>query len=316
MAVNGYLSVWKPSGPTSFDVVRRIRRASRTKRVGHGGTLDPAAEGILPILLGHGTRMSEELEACAKAYRARILLGTRTDTLDLQGVVLEERDPSGATQEEVLTILPDFTGVIRQVPPMYSALKRQGQRLYDLARQGIEVDRAAREVTVYSIELVDWAPPHLTLDVVCGRGTYIRSLAADLGDRLGCGAVLEHLVRKRVGPFREEEAVGLETAEAAFEAGEGERLVTPLVALFPGWPALRLRPTTLRQVTFGAPLSPEASEWTTTPGSPEPPFTPMPPSGRAVALGPEGGLVALLNEETTGRWHPRKVLITDVASGA
>jgi tRNA pseudouridine55 synthase len=305
--MNGYLPIWKPAGPTSFDVVRRIRRASRVKRVGHGGTLDPAAEGVLPVLLGQGARMSEYLEECAKAYRARVLLGVRTDTLDMEGQVLERRDPSAVAREQVEALLPAFTGVILQTPPMYSALKREGQRLYELARQGIEVERAARKVTVYDIRLVEWAPPGLTLDVVCGRGTYIRSLAADLGDRLGCGAALERLARTRVGPFRAEDAVPLEEAEAAFADGRVEGMVLPLEALFAGWPCVHLDSEAARRVASGSTVNIPSTAWSLVPGVVEKPFSPPPQAGTAIAFGPEGRFLALLALEGGDVWRPRKV---------
>lgn len=313
MTINGYLSIWKPPGPTSFDIVRRIRRASGIKRVGHGGTLDPAAEGILPILLGAGTRMSEELERCAKTYEARILLGIQTDTLDMEGRILEERNPSAVTREDVLAALPSFRGTIQQVPPMFSALKHSGRRLYDIAREGKEVEREAREVTIYAIEIVDWSPPRVTLAVTCGRGTYIRSLAADLGEQLGCGATLEHLQRTRVGPFTRENAYEIDAVEMAFGESQAESLVMPLTAVFPGWPALRLNQESVQRARTGALLGPEAGTWDTVPGSTDPPFVLPPSPEKAVALDTAGKLVALLTKETQLHWHPRKVL-TGVSS--
>lgn len=307
--MDGLLNIWKPPGPTSFEVVRRLRQAlPQRERVGHGGTLDPLAEGVLPILIGQATRLSEFLEGCAKAYRACILLGLRTDTFDIQGQVLDRVDPSRVTEEAVRVALPAFTGPILQRPPAFSALKRGGQPLYRLARRGEKVETVPRPVVVHKIVLLAWEPPRLFLEVVCGRGTYVRSLAADLGDQLGCGAALEALTRLQVGPFRGEEALGLEQAEAAFREGRGPSLVTPLDSLFPGWPALRLSAAHLPRALVGALLGPEAGTWGRVPAPrrEEAPFLPPPPEDRAVAYGPDGQMVAMLVAEG-GFWRPHKV---------
>ena len=203
------LNVFKPAGMTSFDVVRDIRQKLGLKKVGHAGTLDPMAEGILLVMLGKATRKSSELSSLKKAYRAGILLGKETDTYDITGKVVRSGDASGVSLDMIRAILDKFTGEIEQVPPMYSALKRKGHRLYKLARQGIKVALEARPVFIYDITILSWNNPHLMLDVVCSKGTYVRSLAHDLGVELGCGACLESLLRTAVGEYRVEDSVGL-----------------------------------------------------------------------------------------------------------
>ena len=157
-SLNGFLSIWKPPGATSFDIVKRLRRASRVKRVGHGGTLDPAAEGVLPILFGQATRLSNRIEELAKGYEGEILLGTVTDTLDMDGTVLDTRPTDHVTEQALRDTIPEFTGEIQQVPPMYSALKHQGERLYEIARRGEEVQREPRAVMVYGIDVQSRCP--------------------------------------------------------------------------------------------------------------------------------------------------------------
>lgn len=205
--VSGFLNLNKPRGPSSFAFVSMVRRLTGIRRVGHGGTLDPLADGVLPLCLGQATRMMDHLLDGRKEYRARVRLGITTDTYDAEGDVVAERDASGVSLRDVEALLPRYAGSILQVPPMYSALKQGGRTLYSMARQGLEVERAPRPVQVYRIEVTAWEPPHFTLEVECSRGTYIRSLAYDLGEALGCGAHLAALTRTRVGPFRIEDAV-------------------------------------------------------------------------------------------------------------
>ena len=221
----GLLNIDKPAGMTSMDVVRRIKRASGQKRVGHGGTLDPLATGVIVVSLGQATRMMEFLIDGTREYRGQIELGVATDTYDAQGGVTARNDASLVTLLDVERALGPFTGQIQQVPPMYSALKRQGKRLYELARAGIEVEREPRQVEVSDIEVLNWAPPIVELKVACGRGFYVRSLAHDLGRALGCGGHLTSLVRLRSGPFRVAEAMALDDAEQAFADGAWEECV-------------------------------------------------------------------------------------------
>lgn len=214
---DGILNLDKPYGMTSMEIVRRIKRASRAKRVGHGGTLDPVATGVIPICLGRATRTMEYLLAGTKDYRAKVEFGAATDTYDALGKITTRADASHVTVGEIEKVLKSFKGEIDQVPPMFSALKRKGKRLYDLARAGIEIEREPRKVKVLSIDLKDWHYPVATVEVQCGRGFYMRSLAHDLGQLLGCGAHLKNLVRLRSGPFELSSALSLEDAEQLFD---------------------------------------------------------------------------------------------------
>jgi tRNA pseudouridine55 synthase len=226
--INGVLNINKPDGMTSMDVVRHIKRASRQKRVGHGGTLDPFAVGVIPVCLGQATRMMEYLIDGTRVYRAVVELGVETDTYDIEGAVTYRGDASGITLEDIQAALDGFKGDIKQVPPMYSALKQNGKRLYELARAGIEVEREARDVEVHDIVIRDWSSPTFEIDVQCGRGFYVRSLAYDLGQILGCGGHLKSLARLRAGTFAIEEAVDLSEAERLFYEGGWEAMVSPL----------------------------------------------------------------------------------------
>ena len=210
-----------------MSLVRRLKRAGAVKKVGHGGTLDPIATGVVPVCLGRATRVMEYLVDGVKEYRAGVELGVETDTYDAMGEVVHTSDASDVTRDDVAAALSRFRGRIEQVPPMYSALKRQGKRLYELARAGIEVDREPRSVDVYAIEVTDWSPPVATIDVTCGRGFYMRSLAHDLGRELGCGAHLRDLVRTRSGPFHIDDALSIEDAETAMEEEDWSYLAAP-----------------------------------------------------------------------------------------
>ncbi len=205
-ALDGLLLAEKGAAVTSFQVVAHLRRVLGVAKVGHGGTLDPMATGILPVLLGAATKVTAYLTAQDKEYVATIRLGVTTDTLDATGRVLEERPVPPLGRAHLVAVLGRFEGEIDQVPPMFSALHAGGRRLHELARAGIEVERAPRRVRIDEIELGEWASPRLRVRVACGKGTYIRSLAADVGAALGCGAHLEALQRTRVGPFRLDDA--------------------------------------------------------------------------------------------------------------
>jgi tRNA pseudouridine55 synthase len=235
--MDGILNVNKPAGKTSYGVVAGIRRLSGEKRVGHAGTLDPDATGVLPVCLGKATRLVEYLAGAAKTYRAVIALGAATDTYDAAGVITQRADPSGIDRGRVEIALEQFRGPIRQTPPMYSALKHGGQPLYKLARAGITVERPSRPVTVYRLEITGWNPPEFTLEIECSKGTYIRSLAHDIGQALGCGAYLKELARTAYGPFKIEDAVPPSQIEEAFRSGDRERFIHPPDYVLQGYPS-------------------------------------------------------------------------------
>jgi tRNA pseudouridine55 synthase len=223
--MTGVVVIDKPRGITSFDVVARVRRALGERRVGHTGTLDPMATGVLPVCVGEATKLVPFLMGGDKEYEAEARLGVTTDTLDATGVVTSETDAAHVSRGDVEQALAGFVGTIQQRPPMHSALRVGGKRLYELARQGVEVDRDPRPVVVHAIEILRYEAPDLCLRVRCGKGTYIRSLAADLGAALGVGAHLTGLRRTRVGPFGVADALALDTL------APGTRLMTPAQAL-------------------------------------------------------------------------------------
>lgn len=232
--MTGILCLRKPEGITSFQAVRKIRGITGEKKAGHCGTLDPEATGVLPVMLGGATRFLEFLPTTPKRYRAVMKLGVRTDTLDLTGNVLETKEVS-VGREEILSALDGFRGEILQVPPMYSALKKDGVRLYDLARQGVEVEREARPVTIYELELLpdgtdgtDPAQGEYVLDVTCSGGTYIRTLLDDIGTKISCGASMAALLRTQVGVFTLDRAVTLEALGEAKASGTLDDYVLPL----------------------------------------------------------------------------------------
>lgn len=209
--MNGVINIYKNTGMTSFDVVAMVRRVAKMKKVGHTGTLDPAASGVLPVCLGKATKIIDYIMENKKVYRVNLKLGMVTDTYDLEGEVLREKDASHITKDEILNCINSFVGIIDQVPPMYSALKQNGVRLYELARQGIEVHRDARKVTIYSIENIKIeSNDNIQMDVCCSKGTYIRSLCYDIGEKLNVGATMTALERIQNGPFTKEEAINIE----------------------------------------------------------------------------------------------------------
>ena len=233
--MNGILNINKPLGKTSFSIVAMVKRLTGEKRVGHAGTLDPMARGVLPICLGQATRLVEYLIDTTKIYRAEIELGVTTDTYDSEGRVTQRSNVSSITLEQLEIALNSFRGVITQIPPMYSAVKYQGKPLYELARAGINVERKSRTAKIYSLEVKDWRNPVLTIEVTCGKGTYIRSLANDLGQMLGCGASLKSLERSRCGIFDINEAVTPERFENACQDGYWESLLYPMDSILSRW---------------------------------------------------------------------------------
>jgi tRNA pseudouridine55 synthase len=257
----GVLLVDKPKGITSHDVVARVRRVAGLRRVGHAGTLDPGATGLLLILLARGTRLSQFLTGLEKSYSAGIRLGEESNTLDADGVVTRRR-PVTCGREDLERALAGFLGPLQQLPPMFSAVKVEGRRLYSLARQGIEVEREARPVFVFEIRLEAFDPPEAQIFLRCSSGTYVRSLVQDLGEALGCGALVSELRRISVGPYQLEHAVSLRALEEDPELWN--RAQVPLDALLSHFPRRTLSPGEAERVRSGLDLSasePGMSGW-------------------------------------------------------
>jgi len=292
MSVFGLLNVHKPSGPTSHDIVAAVRRGTDVKKVGHAGTLDPMASGVLVLCLGPATRLSEYVMESRKTYRARVRFGVETDTYDAEGTVIAENDRP-VTQEAVEGALAAFRGPIEQVPPMYSAIKQGGKKLYELARAGQEVERPARSVTIYQIELLAWAPPDAVLDVMCSPGTYIRSLAHDLGAAVGIGAHLAALERTTSGPFTAVNAVEWAELQAAMDADTWrDALLPPDMALMDA-PAVYLSPEDAGHVRHGRLIA----------ATPD-----IHAAALARAYDPDGQFFAVL-ERREQHWKPGKVFV-------
>ena len=234
--MNGIVIVDKPREWTSQDVTARLRRVFNTRRIGHGGTLDPMATGVLPVFVGRATRGVEFFEHAEKAYEAVLLLGRTTDTEDVFGSTLTEQEVN-LSEEEFLSILPKFRGKIQQVPPMYSALKVNGQKLCDLARKGRQVERQPRTVTIHALECLAFDGQTARLRVHCSKGTYIRTLCKDIGEALGCGGCMESLRRVTAGAYKIEEAVALQTL---IDSPAPEAYLLPIDSLFTAYPAVTL----------------------------------------------------------------------------
>jgi tRNA pseudouridine55 synthase len=295
--MDGIFNINKAIGMTSHDVVARVRRLTQQRRVGHAGTLDPAASGVLPICLGQATRVAEYLSESGKCYRAIVVFGAVTDTYDAEGEVLRSA-PVHLTREEIAAVLPEFLGHQMQFPPLYSAIKLAGQPLYKLARAGIEAERQARPIEIYRLEVLDWQPPVLTLEVECSKGTYVRSLAYDLGERLGCGAHLGGLVRLRSGPFTLDESLTLEELAQALEDGSWiNYLYAPDEALLDRL-AVILGPVTEQRLLLGQNLR-----------FPQPAHLRAPVDALLRAYSTDGRFLGILCwQPSTNTWHPQKVL--------
>ena len=237
--MNGILLIDKPRDWTSHDVVGKLRGILRERRIGHSGTLDPMATGLLVVFIGRATRAVEFAEAHEKEYHAGLRLGMVTDTQDVTGTVLEQCDCS-VTREKLEAVLPRFRGEIQQIPPMYSAIKVQGKKLYEIARKGGEVERKPRSVTISKLEVTGEEHGDYLLDVVCSKGTYIRTLCHDIGGALGVGGTMSALRRVRAGQFSLENAYTLEQVQQAADAGRAEELLLPVDALFSKYPAVTL----------------------------------------------------------------------------
>lgn len=234
--MDGIVIVDKPSGWTSQDVVSKLRGIFKTRRIGHGGTLDPMATGVLPVFVGRATRAVEFFEHAEKTYEATLRLGISTDTEDITGEVLEEK-PVNVTEEQFLEILNRFRGEIFQIPPMYSAIKINGQKLCDLARKGREVERKPRPVTIYALDCLSFEGQTAKLRIHCSKGTYIRTLCKDIGDALGCGGCMESLRRVTAGEYEISKAVTMETLVNAEDPGI---FLLPTDSLFASYPAVTL----------------------------------------------------------------------------
>ena len=254
--MDGILNINKPKGKTSFSIVARIRRLSGEKQVGHAGTLDPAATGVLPVCLGRGTRVIEYLVNTTKTYYARIEFGTATDTYDGSGQSTHEGDISEIKKRRIEAALDAFRGRIEQTPPMYSAVKHQGQPLYKLARAGITIERKKRTAVIHRLELVSWRKPVATVEVECSKGTYIRSLANDLGEHLGCGAFLLSLVRTRCGIFDIEDAITISQFEEACQNGNWQELLHPIDIVLQDLPTLIIDEDAEKAFKTGKPITP------------------------------------------------------------
>ena len=291
-SVSGVLVVDKPVGMTSHDVVQRIRSGTHIRRAGHTGTLDPRASGVLVVLIGPAVRLSEYVSTSDKRYQAVLRFGMTTSTYDTEGEITS-RAPVDISYEELEETLSTFVGEFKQTPPIYSAIKVGGRKAYDIARDGETLDLEPRTINVYSIELLDWDPPEAVIDIHCSSGTYIRSLASDLGEKLGCGATLVGLRRTRNGQFGLRDAVSLSKLEDAFNDGDWYKYLIPAAEALSDWYTVVLTYEQVDAVRHGhrvpAPEVVQAGLW-----------------GRAVSE--EGELVALIEYDAeTNEWQPRKV---------
>lgn len=292
-AISGVLVVDKPIGLTSHDVVQIIRKGTNIRRAGHTGTLDPRASGVLVVLVGPAVRLSEYVSASDKRYQAVIRLGSTTDTYDAEGQVTSS-SPVNITEEQFDAELKSFIGEIEQTPPPYSAIKIKGKKAYELAREGEEVELLPRKIQVYNLELLEWAPPEAVIDVYCSSGTYVRSLAYDLGEKLGCGAHLVGLRRTKSGRFTLRDAVPLRKLREAFEAGNWYQYLIPAAEALSDWHAIELTHEQVESVRHGhrVPGNPGEGQW-------------------ARGISEAGELIALLEfDEAANEWQPRKVFFS------
>jgi tRNA pseudouridine55 synthase len=290
----GILNVDKPPGVTSHDVVVAVRRMVRQRKVGHAGTLDPMATGVLLVCLGQATRVSEYLMRSSKTYRAVVRLGISTTTDDADGEITGQSQVS-VTREQVEDALQHFVGRICQVPPVYSAIKRDGKRLYELARRGIDVDVPAREVDIHWVRILEWAPSMVQFEVHCGPGTYVRALARDLGVALGCGAHLWALRRIASGSFAVADALTLDQLGQALAEGRLSRALHPLDTAFLHLPALPLDLDASHRLSMGQQVEGAVADGE---------------GSLARAYAPDGRLVALVaQDEHTLAWRPHKVFL-------
>lgn len=249
--IDGILNINKSTGMTSHDVVAKVRKLLKQKRVGHAGTLDPAASGVLPICVGQGTRVAEYLSESGKTYTADIFFGVVTDTYDAEGSIVRTASTESLTLEQIQEALTGFLGPQMQMPPLYSAIKLQGQPAYKRMRAGEEVMLEPRPIVLSQLDILAWQPPHLTLAIECSKGTYIRSLAYDLGERLGCGAHLAGLIRTRSGPFMLSDSITLDQLAEAVENGNIEQYLHAADSVLQHYPAILLDAATTERVLHG-----------------------------------------------------------------
>ena len=252
--MDGVIVIRKEKGFTSHDVVAKLRGILHMKKIGHTGTLDPDAEGVLPVALGKATRLVDMITDKEKTYEAVMRLGVVTDTQDMSGTVLSQTEDISVTEEELRTVIGSFVGDYMQVPPMYSALKVNGKKLYELAREGKTVERKARPVHFYEIEILDIDFPLVRFCVTCSKGTYIRTLCHDIGEKLGCGAAMETLLRTQVGRFTLDDAITLAQAEEAVQAGEIESKVAGIEQILAEYPRVCCTEAGDRLLANGNPL--------------------------------------------------------------
>lgn len=291
--MDGIFNIHKATGMTSHDVVARMRKLLKQRRVGHAGTLDPAASGVLPICVGQGTRVAEYLSESGKAYRATLIFGSETDTYDAEGQVTRTASIEELELVSIERALVAFRGPQMQVPPRYSAIKIQGQAAYKRTRAGEELTLEARPIEIEHLDIRAWQKPELILDIVCSKGTYIRSLAYDLGRALGCGAHLSGLVRTRSGPFRLEESITLEELANASERGQLANHLYPADTALAHYPALHLSAEEAERVKHGNTFawSEQAVEQTL-----------------ARVYNAAGDFIAIAEwEPHTAKWQPKKV---------
>jgi tRNA pseudouridine55 synthase len=295
-AISGILVVDKPVGMTSHDVVEIIRKGTNIRRAGHTGTLDPRASGVLVVLIGPAVRLSEFVSASDKRYQAIIRLGGTTDTYDADGRFTGKNEaPVSVTETQFNDVLQHFVGEIEQTPPPYSAVKVQGRKAYEMARQGEEVELAPRKINVFHLEVLEWAPPEVVIDVHCSSGTYVRSLANDLGTELGCGAYLVGLRRTKSGRFSLREATPLRKLQEAFTVGNWYQYLIPAAEALAEWPAVELSPEEVDEVKHGHRVKAAAD---TQPGL-----------VRGISMA--GELIAIMDlvtgEDGSLEWQPKKV---------
>jgi tRNA pseudouridine55 synthase len=291
--VSGVFVIDKPVGLTSHDVVQIVRRGTGIRRAGHTGTLDPRASGVLVVLLGPAVRLSEFVSASDKSYQATIRLGSRTETYDAETEPTEEM-PVNVTEDEFIDLIKGYEGEIEQVPPPYSAVKVDGKKAYEMARKGEEVELEPRMINVYHLDLLEWAPPEVVIDVKCSSGTYVRSLANDIGEALGIGAHLVGLRRTSSGQFTLRDSISLRRLREAFETGTWAQHLIPASEALSDWYTIELNADLLEKVRNGHRIPAKEGE-----------------TGWARAVSEQGDLVALMEVvEDAQEWQPRKVFFS------